>query len=522
MPLLGPDDLVRAGWPPGPVLEEALRLARELEETKGIRDPGYLLKQIERRLPRPDLRVSPRPEALPWSEAIAAETPEDESNIAAVRRQMAELLRCPRLEAGAIMPDACPAGNEPGDIPVGGIVAARGAILPSAHSADICCSMRATFFQAPSGLSTSAMLDALTASTHFGGGGRHLENRVASAVLREDVWENPFLKGLDDIAAEHLGTQGDGNHFAFLGRAGFGEDALRKLREGGHGELAGKLAGGPWHVLVTHHGSRGLGARVFEKGKKAAIRHTEQVARDVPEAACWLDHGTEEGAAYWDALQYVARWTRANHRVIHRMFLERIKGASAAEVGNEHNFVWKRGELFLHGKGATPAWREDDGSARLGLIPLNMASPILLVLGSDNPNHLSFCPHGAGRNRSRTATLRPYRLPNGEMDAERVAQLVAEATPGLDIRWFSGKPDLSESPMGYKPAAQIEAQIARFGLAETVARIEPLGSLMAGEQEGWWKRKDDLTPKQIRQIAHRSDRRTKKEGIRGGRWEEGE
>ena len=80
---------------------------------------------------------------------------------------------------------------------------------------------------------------------------------------------------------------------------------------------------------------------------------------------------------------------------------------AGAEVGerfwNEHNFVFKRGDLYYHGKGATPAW---DGYAAdatgLTLIPLNMSEPVLVVRGKDAAHGLGFSPHGAGRNYSRS------------------------------------------------------------------------------------------------------------------------
>src|SRR5690606_28865742 len=109
-----------------------------------------------------------------------------------------------------------------------------------------------------------------------------------------------------------------------------------------------------------------------------------------------------------------------------------------------------------------------EGQPLLGLIPLNMAREILLVLGSNNDDYLAFCPHGAGRNRSRKATLAPYRDDEGLVDPQRVQEVLARETRGLDIRWFSGTPDLSESPIGYKDAAKVKAQIAQFGLAEVV------------------------------------------------------
>jgi len=68
--------------------------------------------------------------------------------------------------------------------------------------------------------------------------------------------------------------------------------------------------------------------------------------------------------------------------MIHDRFLQQLSlkesGETRARLFNAHNFVWKRGDTFLHGKGATPAWKSEDGLPLLGLIPLNMASPIFI------------------------------------------------------------------------------------------------------------------------------------------------
>ncbi|WP_204288294.1 hypothetical protein, partial [Proteus mirabilis] len=77
------------------------------------------------------------------------------------------LMRTPVIRAGAIMPDACPAGPV-GTIPVGGVAVSE-AIHPGMHSADICCSMAISVFP---GTAPLALLDAVHQVTHFGPGGR--------------------------------------------------------------------------------------------------------------------------------------------------------------------------------------------------------------------------------------------------------------------------------------------------------------------------------------------------------------
>lgn len=507
MKLLNSQDLIAAGYEPGPIFKELLAKVADYE-ARGIADPKYALKLLKRDVgaPAPKFVMRDVPAAL--AEAILPETKDERENVEAVRKQMLQLLKTPVIARGVILPDACPAGSAEAVIPVGGAIAVENAIIPSAHSADVCCSMFATFYEERSGVAKE--LDALASSTRFGPGHRHLDDLVHDPVLDEGAWGNRFLSGLRDHARTQLADQGDGNHFAYLGEVEVEETMLAKLRLAGHGDLSGCFEKpGRYRVLVTHHGSRGLGAHVFKRGQIAAEKHVARAARHIPAAAAWLDAKSDSGRDYWDALQYVARWTKANHRAIHRRFLERIGGSAVAEVGNEHNFVWRRGDTFFHGKGATPAWKDEQGRPRLGLIPLNMAEPILLVLGGDREEFLSFAPHGAGRNLSRTAMKR--RFPD---EASR-RQAIERSTDGIDVRWFCGGPDLSETPLAYKDAAKVKAQIREFGLAEVVAEIRPLGCIMAGDSgRSWRNREEELTPKQKRQIERRAERRRVRRDLR--------
>jgi hypothetical protein len=85
------------------------------------------------------------------------------------------------------------------------------------------------------------------------------------------------------------------------------------------------------------------------------------------------------------------------------------------QIGNEHNFVWKRGDSFFHGKGATPAWQDASGRPLLGLIPLNMAREILLVLGSNNNDYLS---RGRRRRDSAARLHHGWRSARAALDAQ--------------------------------------------------------------------------------------------------------
>jgi len=316
--------LLAWGVEPGPRFKEALAEARRLK-AEGT-DLEAIRAAVTSMLPKPAI-IALRAKGT-FAEAIEAETKEDEANIASVRAHMAELMRCPMLEHGAIMPDACPAGSAPGTIPVGGAVISR-AIHPAFHSADICCSMYATVFA--EGVETAAFMDALHASTRFGPGGRAAAEQVADPITEEiEGTDNPYLQGLVGRAKAQLADQGDGNHFAYLGSLEVTASLVAKLRERGQPALAGALGKATrLNVLVTHHGSRDLGAQVYKRGLAAAVQHTKTVSPETPPHQAWLDPDSEAGHAYWQALAYVARWARRNHQLVH----ERTLGPVPDRVG---------------------------------------------------------------------------------------------------------------------------------------------------------------------------------------------
>ncbi len=478
--------LISWGFEPGRQFKAILARAQALADA-GTASDG-IIAQLQAEFPKPAL-LKRRDRGI-FTEAIEGETDEDRANIVAVRAHMAELMRCPMLEHGAIMPDACPSGSAPGTIPVGGAVVSR-AIHPAFHSADICCSMYATLL--PEGTATRDFLDAVQATTRFGPGGRAPEHQIADPITDEiEGTSNPFLVQLAGRAKAQLCDQGDGNHFAFLGALDVTPALVQSLEANGRADLAKAVAGQTRvDVLVTHHGSRDLGAQVYKRGIAKAVEHTQKVSPDTPQHQAWLDPDSEIGEQYWLALQYVAQWTRRNHQLVHERTAERLGITPLAAFGNEHNFVWKRGDLFYHGKGATPAWADDTGNPLLGLIPLNMAAPILLTFGRNNAQYASFSPHGAGRNKSRTQLLREKGMIGleGEAFLARSRAIVNRQTEGLDVRFFYDRPDVSESPIAYKSASQVRAQIEKFELADVVGLIRPKGSIMAGDYDKPWMKK---------------------------------
>lgn len=455
--VLSGQDLIDAGVKQGKWFGRALAAGNALLEKGGSFEEAIA---VARSFEPPSATPLYAAGTVPFHLNIEAETPEEEANVESVVLSMTELMRTPVIRAGAVMPDACPAGPV-GTIPVGGVAVSEG-IHPGMHSADICCSMAISVFP---GIAPAALLDTVQAVTHFGPGGRPRGQQIRPpAEVMARFATNPLLSDISSAAIEHFGTQGDGNHFAYVGT----------LKSSGE------------TVLVTHHGSRGPGARLYSKGMRAAESFRRLLSPETAPQNAWIPADTREGDEYWDALQAIREWTKQNHLVIHDMAAERLSARVADRFWNEHNFVFRRSDgLFYHGKGATPAfdgWAED--ATDLTLIPLNMAEPVLIVRGKDAVSGLGFSPHGAGRNFSRTQHKR--RLA-GRTDAE----IFAEETKGIDARFFSGVTDISELPSAYKSAASVRRQIEQYGLAEIVDEVLPHGCIMAGdwERDAPWRRK---------------------------------
>ena len=393
-------------------------------------------------------------EAVPFVTNIRAENDLERINVEAVLATMNEVMKTPTVVSGSVMPDACPTGGI-GTIPVGGVVVTKNTIHPGMHSADICCSVMLTDFGKTD---PKVIMDAAHEITHFGPGGRDRNDQFRfPAELLVAFEGNSYLNNerMIKVARAHLGTQGDGNHFLFVGKS--------------------KKTGNT--MVVTHHGSRGVGAELFKKGMVTAERFRKKLSPATLKQNAWIPFDTEEGQAYWEALQVIRAWTKQNHTCLHDAIAERTNTVVQNRFWNEHNFVFRDGENFYHAKGATPLnskFMPDITGPRL--IPLNMAEPILIVEGESTAGNLGFAPHGAGRNMSRTQHRK-------SKEDKTIDEVFAEETEGLDIRFYSKEIDVTELPSAYKKASTVRSQMDEFGLGKVIDEVMPFGSIMAGN----WK-----------------------------------
>jgi tRNA-splicing ligase RtcB len=459
--------LIEWGFKPAKWFKEAIEaadaLARENHFAGGNHTEADMIAVVKRYEPPPIQYIGPQdPSKVPTHFNIEADEDFEIDNLAKVTHHIKEIAAVPVVRAVAVMPDACPQGGA--GIPVGAVAVAENAIVPGWHSADICCSVAMTVF--PSDTNPTAILDAGMKISHFGKGGRpYCHDIEISSDLLDNFERNPYLRGMRAKATKQFGTQGDGNHFFYVGRM----------------ESTDQIA------LVTHHGSRGPGAALYSRGIQTAQDLMGEAAPGIHKNNLWIPYDTQEGMDYWEALQLVRSWTKGNHYAIHNAVSKSLGLKDKDRYWNEHNFVFKREfggkTFFAHAKGATPSYAGFSPDAYTGktLIPLNMAQPILITQVNENSNHgmdfvsdasLGFAPHGAGRNFSRSDF--------GRLVTGRAKDMIADVTSKFDVRAFSGKHDISEFPEAYKNADKVVAQINKFGLTKVIDRVQPIGCIMAG------------------------------------------
>ena len=276
--------LIELGYRPGKWFREALEVVNHKDFSE-----ASLISYLDSLAPK---IIDPFDKAKPFNKNIRAESLAEQTNVAKVLETMEEVMKIPTAIDGAVMPDACPTGKI-GQIPVGGVVATKNAIHPSMHSADVCCSVMMTSFGK---VSPKKVLDAAHSVTHFGGGGRS-DLFEFPVLLEERILDNFYLnteRSLN-LAKTHLGTQGDGNHFLYVGVS----------------EETGET------IMVTHHGSRGFGANLFKKGMGIAEKFRNEISPLTTKGNGWIPYTEIEGKRYWEALQVVREWTKLNHTVLH-------------------------------------------------------------------------------------------------------------------------------------------------------------------------------------------------------------
>jgi tRNA-splicing ligase RtcB len=457
------------GWPDGKIIGLAKKAAESLAKEGIERDailarldavrnnPGpfladAVLADLARECIRRTTKDEPsldtlREEALPFP-VWGKENIDNEAIF-----QMENAMRLPVSVAGALMPDA----HVGYGLPIGGVLATENTVIPYAVGVDIACRMRLSIYEVSPyllGQKKSLFENALWNETAFGMGAKWTgSKRAQHEVLDDNAWfATRQLRTLKDTAMNQLGTSGTGNHFVEWGSF--------ELQESMFG-----LEPGTYLALLSHSGSRGVGAKIADRFSKLAMEKHPDLDKRVRYLA-WLSLDSEDGQEYWLSMELAGRFASANHYIIHERVSSAVGLREVAVVENHHNFAWNEAlpdgrNVIVHRKGATPA-----GEGVLGVIPGSMGDAGYVVRGKGEGNSLSSASHGAGRLMSRRAALNS--ISKSARDAYLKENNVTLLGGGLD-----------ESPQAYKRIEQVIA--AQNDLVDVLGKFTPRIVRMADE-----------------------------------------
>lgn len=364
--------------------------------------------------------------------------------------QMEVAMKLPVTVAGALMPDA----HQGYGLPIGGVLAVENAVIPYGVGVDIGCRMCLSIFNiAPEVMEKDRATYKRLLVEHTRFGRAVHEKRMDDPVLERAEFNTiPVVKHLKDRAWMQIGSSGSGNHFVEFGVVAI-TDAQNEFG----------LAVGDYLALLSHSGSRGMGAGIAQ--------HYTRVAKELcklPAEAqnlAWLSLDSAEGMEYWLAMNLAGDFASACHHQIHARIAKALGEKPAAMVENHHNFAWKEvhdgREVIVHRKGATPA-----GKGVLGVIPGSMTAPGYIVRGTGVAESISSASHGAGRLMSRTKAK--------ETISPSVVKKHLEQH-GIDL--IGG--GLDEAPMAYKDIGTVMA--SQRELVEVLGSFTPKIVRMCGD-----------------------------------------
>ncbi|MBI5353924.1 MAG: RtcB family protein [Chloroflexi bacterium] len=456
-------------WPDGKIIGIAKNVAEQLA-THGLerdailvqldsvrQNPGnFLADPLFADLAREWIRIN-QPEEKSSDELRNEPMPfpvwgEDKIDVEAIK-QMENAMRLPVTVTGALMPDA----HVGYGLPIGGVLATDNVVIPYAVGVDIACRMRLSLYEVSPhllGQKKGMFEDALMDETAFGMGAKWTGSKKAQhEVLDDDAWyATKQLKILKDTAMNQLGTSGTGNHFVEWGSF--------RLHEPMFG-----LQPGEYLALLSHSGSRGVGARIADRFSKLAMEKHPDLDKSVRHLA-WLSLDSEDGQEYWLSMELAGRFASANHYIIHKRVAAAVGLKEVAVVENHHNFAWHETlpngrKVVVHRKGATPA-----GAGVLGIIPGSMGDAGNLVRGRGVSASIQSASHGAGRLMSRKAAINSIsKLSRDEYLKQRGVTLLGG---GID-----------ESPQAYKPIDEVIS--AQHDLVDVIGKFTPRIVRMADE-----------------------------------------
>lgn len=345
----------------------------------------------------------------------------------------------------AIMPDVH-AGM---GMPIGGVLACDGAVIPNAVGVDIGCGMCAVktnwnVSDIPQEILRKGIMSGIRKRIPLGM--EHHKEPQDDKYLPQghDISRLEIVNRRQNSILHEVGTLGGGNHFIELQKD---ED--------------GKL----W--IMIHSGSRNLGKQVGDYYNRIAAKLNKQwysaVSPDIH--LPFLPQGTKEFGMYWEEMKYCIDFALCNRRLmmerIEEVIADLLKGIEFEPMINiAHNYAafeehfGKR--VIVHRKGATLAQK-----GTIGIIPGSQGTASYIVEGLGNPESFCSCSHGAGRILSRNAAIK--------LDmAKEVSELESKGI----IHAIRRQADMQEASGAYKDIDKVIANEA--DLVKVKTRLLPI------------------------------------------------
>ncbi len=322
----------------------------------------------------------------------------------------------------AIMPDS----HVGYGMPIGGVLAAEGVVVPNAVGVDIGCGMCAakTSLTEISVKSLKAIQGKIREYVPVGFKHHKVKQNSNFMPSDENIIEGGIVEYHLDSAHKQLGTLGGGNHFI-------------EIQKGSDGHI--------W--IMVHSGSRNLGLKVAQHYNKIAKQKNKLWKSEVPTSfdLAFLPIDTQEANNYMKEMSYCVEFAFSNRKLmminVQKAFSEEF-GELFAEldfINIPHNYARLEHHyntyVIVHRKGATSA-----KEGEIGIIPGSQGTKSYIVRGKGNTESFKSCSHGAGRIM-------------GRKQAQRVLDLKTEIR-NLDkkgiLHALRNQKDLDEAPGAYK------------------------------------------------------------------------
>lgn len=281
----------------------------------------------------------------------------------------------------ALMPDT----HQGYGMPIGGVLATKGVVIPNAVGVDIGCGMLA-FKTDIKELEREDILQIISNIRRDIPMGFNRHSKPQMKDLLPDLGIAGFHNVIHsnyDVALVSMGTLGGGNHFIELQRD-----------ENGY----------IW--VMIHSGSRNLGKQVADwYNKEAMILNHKFYSKVLPEwDLAFIPKDHELAESYMRDMKYCVEYAKNNRELmaykIQDILLEFGQVNFTEELDIAHNYAKEEHHygknVIVHRKGATSAYFN-----QLGIIPGSQGSCSYIVKGKGNPESFMSCSHGAGRKMGR-------------------------------------------------------------------------------------------------------------------------